>query len=192
LRLARAPRPIVPNRFADEQHMAKKPKKAPAAEGEEGVEEAPKSKKKLIIIAAAVLLLGGGGGGFFFMKSRAAHADAHGEHAAEKVDPKAQAVFLDMRDMMVNLSPDPGATKANVLKLRVALELKDAKVEATVKPLMPRVEDAFQTYLREIRASDLAGSTGLYRLREELLRRVNIALHPAKAEAVLFKDVIVQ
>ena len=172
--------------------MAKKPKKAPAAEGEEGAAEAPKSKKKLIIIAAAVLLLGGGGGGFFFMKSRAAHADAHGEHAAEKVDPKAQAVFLDVRDMMVNLSPDPWATKANVLKLRVALELKDAKVEATVKPLLPRVEDAFQTYLREIRASDLAGSTGLYRLREELLRRVNIALHPAKAEAVLFKDVIVQ
>ncbi|WP_183435124.1 flagellar basal body-associated protein FliL [Methylobacterium sp. R2-1] len=171
--------------------MAKKPKKAPAAEGEEGAAEAPKSKKKLIIIAAAVLLLGGGGG-FFFMKNRAAHADAHGEHAAEKVDPKAQVVFLDMRDMLVNLSPDPGATKANVLKLRVALELKDAKVEATVKPLMPRVEDAFQTYLREIRASDLAGSTGLYRLREELLRRVNIALHPAKAEAVLFKDVIVQ
>jgi flagellar protein FliL len=171
--------------------MAKKPKKAPAAEGEEGAAEAPKSKKKLIVIAAAVLLLGGGGG-FFFMKSRAAHADAHGEHAGEKVDPKAQAVFLDMRDMLVNLSPDPGATKANVLKLRVALELKDAKVEATVKPLMPRVEDAFQTYLREIRASDLAGSTGLYRLREELLRRVNIALHPAKAEAVLFKDVIVQ
>ncbi|MBB2961001.1 flagellar FliL protein [Methylobacterium sp. R2-1] len=191
MRVARGSRPIVPIRFADEQHMAKKPKKAPAAEGEEGAAEAPKSKKKLIIIAAAVLLLGGGGG-FFFMKNRAAHADAHGEHAAEKVDPKAQVVFLDMRDMLVNLSPDPGATKANVLKLRVALELKDAKVEATVKPLMPRVEDAFQTYLREIRASDLAGSTGLYRLREELLRRVNIALHPAKAEAVLFKDVIVQ
>jgi flagellar FliL protein len=90
--------------------MAKKPKKAPAAEGEEGAAEAPKSKKKLIIIAAAVLLLGGGGGGFFFMKSRAAHADAHGEHGAEKLDPKAQAVFLDMRDMLVNLSPDPGAT----------------------------------------------------------------------------------
>jgi flagellar FliL protein len=192
LRLARGPRPIGPIRIADELLMAKKPKKAPAAEGEEGSAEAPKSKKKLIIIAAAVLLLGGGGGGFMFMKSRAAHADAHGEHAGEKVDPKAQAVFLDMRDMMVNLSPDPGATKANVLKLRVALELKDAKVESTVKPLMPRVEDAFQTYLREIRASDLAGSAGLYRLREELLRRVNIALHPAKAEAVLFKDVIVQ
>ncbi|MEH3116774.1 MAG: flagellar basal body-associated protein FliL [Methylorubrum populi] len=172
--------------------MAKKPKKVSEAEGEEGATEAPKSRKKLIVIAAAAILLLGGGGGFFFMKSRAAHADAQGEHGAEKADPKAQAVFLDVRDMMVNLSPDPGATKANILKLRIALELKDAKVEATVKPLMPRVEDAFQTYMRELRASDLAGSAGLYRLREELLRRVNIAIHPAKAEAVLFKDVLIQ
>ena len=29
-------------------------------------------------------------------------------------------------------------------------------------------------------------------LREELLRRVNVAVYPAKVEAVLFKDVIVQ
>ena len=58
---------------------------------------------------------------------------------------------------------------------------------------MPRIEDTFQVYMRELRASDLAGSAGLYRLREELmLRRVNVAIHPARAEAVLFKDVIVQ
>ncbi len=171
--------------------MAKKPKKAPEAEGEGGEAEAPKSKKKLIIIAAAaVLLLGGGGGGFMFMKKKAAAAAEadHGAHA----DVKMPAVFVDVRDMLVNLNADPGQTKGSTLKLRIALELKDAKVEAEVKPLMPRVEDAFQTYLREIRASDLAGSAGLFRLREELLRRVNIAIHPAKVEAVLFKDVIVQ
>jgi flagellar FliL protein len=57
---------------------------------------------------------------------------------------------------------------------------------------MPRIEDTFQVYMRELRPSDLAGSAGLYRLREELLRRVNVAIHPARAEAVLFKDVIVQ
>lgn len=166
--------------------MAKKPKKASeGAEGSEG--EAPKSKKKLIIIAAAVLLLGGGGGGYFFMKKKAA---AHADHAA--VEEKKPAVFLDVRDMTVNLSAEPGQPKAGFLKLKVALELKDSKVEGEVKPLLPRVEDAFQTYMRELRPSDLAGSAGLYRLREELLRRVNVAIHPAKAEAVLFKDVVVQ
>ena len=46
--------------------------------------------------------------------------------------------------------------------------------------------------MREIRASDLSGSVGLYRLREELLKRVNVAVYPAKVDAVLFKDLIIQ
>ncbi|GLS47078.1 flagellar basal body-associated protein FliL [Methylobacterium brachythecii] len=183
--------------------MAKKPKKAP--EGEDGAAaEAPKSKKKLIIIAAAaaVLLLGGGGGGYFMMKKPAAasgeQADAHGAPAAEgggghgAAAPKMAVAFLEVRDLIVNLTPEPGQSKGGYLKLKVALELKNGLVEAEVKPLLPRVEDTFQTYMRELRASDIAGSAGLYRLREELLRRVNVAIHPAKAEAVLFKDVVVQ
>lgn len=167
--------------------MAKKPKKA-AAEGEEGAEgEAPKGgKKKLIIIGAVVLALVGGGG-FVFLKKKA--GDSHAEAAAEVKKP---VVFLDVREMMINLASEPGQDRTRFAKIKVAIELKDAKVEGEVKPLMPRIEDAFQVYLRELRASDLAGSAGIYRLREELLRRVNVAIHPARAEAVLFKDVVIQ
>lgn len=184
--------------------MAKKPKKLPEGEDEGGAAEAPKSKKKLIVIAAVVLLLAGGGGGFFMMKkpaSAAAHgeqADAHGAPAADhggghgEPGMKQGVAFLEVRDLIVNLTPEPGQAKGGYLKLKVTLELKDGRVEAEVKPLLPRVEDTFQTYMRELRASDIAGSAGLYRLREELLRRVNVAIHPAKAEAVLFKDVVVQ
>jgi flagellar FliL protein len=57
---------------------------------------------------------------------------------------------------------------------------------------MPRVEDSLQVYVRELRASDLEGSAGIYRLREELLRRVNYAVYPVKVDAVLFKEFIVQ
>ena len=190
--------------------MAKKPKKASEGGEEAGAAEAPKSKKKLIIIAAAVLLLvGGGAGGYFMMKGKGdgGHGDAHGAAAADAHggghggghgdghgDPNAKqvAVFLDVRDLVVNLTPEPGQPKGGFLKVKVALELKSAAVELDVKPLLPRVEDTFQTYMRELRASDIAGSIGLYRLREELLRRVNIAIYPAKVEAVLFKDVVVQ
>jgi flagellar FliL protein len=52
--------------------------------------------------------------------------------------------------------------------------------------------DAFQTYLRELRASDLEGSAGLYRLKEELTRRVNAAIAPHRIVAVLFKEIVVQ
>jgi flagellar protein FliL len=166
-------------------------KKKAQAEGEEGAAEgeAPKSKKKLVVIAAVVLLAAGGGGGYFFMKKKAA-GDGHGEPAVAEV--KKPSVFLDVREMVLNLTPDLGQEKARFAKLRITLELKDSKAEGEVKPLMPRVEDAVQIYLRDLRASDFAGSVGLYRLREELLKRVNVALYPAKVEAVLFKDVIVQ
>lgn len=185
--------------------MAKKPKKLP--EGADGAAaEAPKSKKKLVVIAAAaVLLLGGGAGGYMMMKKPAAASDGHGAPEADahggggghggghgEAGPKMGVAFLEVRDLIVNLTPEPGQQKGGYLKVKVALELKDGRVEAEVKPLLPRVEDTFQTYMRELRASDIAGSAGLYRLREELLRRVNVAIHPAKAEAVLFKDVVVQ
>ena len=61
-----------------------------------------------------------------------------------------------------------------------------------IQPIMPRVMDAFQTYLRELRPSDLDGSAGLYRLKEELTRRVNVAISPARSTRVLFKEIVVQ
>jgi flagellar protein FliL len=61
-----------------------------------------------------------------------------------------------------------------------------------ITPIMPRVMDAFQTYLRELRPSDLDGSAGLYRLKEELTRRVNASIAPSRINAVLFKEIVVQ
>lgn len=181
--------------------MAKTPKKAAAEGGEAGADAAPKGKKKLIIIivAAAVLVLGGGAGAYLMMGrgghgegAEAAAGDHGGGHGGSGPDAKKSVVFVDVREMLLNLSPELPQDKTRFAKVRISLELKDGKVEEEVKPLMPRVEDALQVYMRELRASDLTSSVGLFRLREELLRRVNIALYPAKVEAVLFKDVIVQ
>ena len=47
-------------------------------------------------------------------------------------------------------------------------------------------------YLRELRLEDLQGAAGVYRLREELLVRVNQAVRPAKVNDVLFKDMLIQ
>jgi flagellar FliL protein len=46
--------------------------------------------------------------------------------------------------------------------------------------------------LRELRQSDLEGSAGTFRVKEELQRRVNIAIYPARVEAVLFKEIMIQ
>jgi flagellar FliL protein len=50
----------------------------------------------------------------------------------------------------------------------------------------------FQTYLRELRPNDLDGSAGLYRLKDELTRRVNASIAPIKVNAELFKEIVIQ
>jgi flagellar protein FliL len=58
--------------------------------------------------------------------------------------------------------------------------------------MLPRVMDTFQVFMRELRPQDLEGSSGLYRLKEEMTRRVNVAVYPARVDAILFKELMVQ
>lgn len=170
--------------------MAKKAKQAAA--DDEAPAEAPKGgKKKLaMMVGAAVVLLLGGGGGYMMMGGKG-HGDGHGGGSAH-AEAAAPVAFLDVREMTVNLAPERSEDRLHTLRFKVSLEMKDAKALADATPLLPRIEDALQLYTRELRASDLEGSGGVFRLREELLRRVNAAVYPAKANAVLFKDMIVQ
>ncbi len=99
--------------------------------------------------------------------------------------------FLDLPDTLVNLA-NGGGERPQYLKVKIVLELPDQGMVQQVQPIMPRVMDSFQTYLRELRPTDLDGSAGLYRLKEELTRRVNSAISPNRVNAVLFKEIVVQ
>ena len=100
-------------------------------------------------------------------------------------------VFVDLPEVLVNLS-NTGSDRTQYLRVKVVLELPDQLLMQQIQPVMPRVLDTFQTYLRELRPTDLDGSSGLYRLKEELTRRVNAAIAPNKVSAVLFKEIVVQ
>ena len=141
------------------------------------------SRKMMIIVGAAVLVLGGAGaGGWYYLGHRA--------KKTEQVEVKP-ATFVDLPEVLVNLS-NAGGDRTQYLKVKVTLEVPDKESVPHIQPLMPRVMDAFQTYLRELRPTDLDGSAGLYRLKEELTRRVNVAVAPNKITAVLFKEIVVQ
>jgi flagellar FliL protein len=146
---------------------------------------APKSKLKLIIAAAVLLVLGGGGGTWFFFFH--GHAE---EVRAEAAAPKPP-VFVEVPDMLVNLAGLPGE-RIQYLKLKVVLEVKEEKQVELIKPSLPRVTDLFQGYMRELRSADLNGSAGLFRLKEELTKRVNTVIAPGQVTAVLFKEIVVQ
>jgi flagellar protein FliL len=150
-------------------------------------------KKKLVLyagIGVAFLLIVGAGLYFTGMLDRfLGHKDAGATEA-----PAAQAkppVFFDLPDFLVNLN-SAANKKANFLKLSVSLQLENPEDTVRVQAMMPRIIDNFQIYLRELRVEDLRGSDGIYRLREELLARVNAAVAPVKVNEVLFKEMLVQ
>ena len=165
-------------------------------------------KKIIIIIALAFLVIVGGVAGAYFMglldpviemivgPEDAAEGEQGGEEGEECEEGEegdcasGRAVFYDLQELLVNLNT--GGRKSSFLKIRISLELASARDKAKVDTIMPRVIDNFQTYLRELRIDDLRGSAGMYRLREELLVRVNAAAAPAKIKDVLFKEMLIQ
>lgn len=160
---------------------------ADAPDGEEGAAEKPKrSIVKLALMAAPVLLLAIGGGAAWQFGLFGGGGEAGGQAVAA---PKP-AFFYNMPEMLVNLNQ--ADKRAQYLKIKVSLEMADENITSALEPVLPRIMDTFQIYLRELRSEDLDGSAGVYRLKEELLRRVNLAIAPAEVDRVLFKEIIVQ
>ena len=200
--------------------MAKdKVKEAPedaAPEGEDG--EAPPAKKKpplkLMIIAgaAALVVLGGGGAGaFMFLKPKPDEAHGAKEDHGKKKEKKEKGghgekggeeggagqvregpdgvLFYTLPDVVVNMQTAEG--RPTFLKLKLTLELPDEEAVGELEPNMPRLQDMFQTFLRELRPEDLSGSQGSFQLRMEILRRVNLVIAPSKANAVLIEEMLI-
>jgi flagellar FliL protein len=201
--------------------VAKKPpKEAPAPEGEEGAAEgeAPAKKKPPMIIliaaAAGVLVIGGGAAAFLLLKPK---PEAHAEKGHEKPKKKEKkeekgghgegkdgaavagapvikegpdgVVFYTLPDIVVNMQAADG--RSTFLKLKLTFELPDEDTAEALTPNLPRLQDMFQTFLRELRPEDLNGSQGSYQLRAELLRRVNLVAAPSKVNAVLIEEMLI-
>jgi flagellar FliL protein len=153
------------------------------------------SRKTLMFVVApavlGVLVLGGGAYFFLFSGEEPKPVAAGAPGAAHQEAAVEHPTFVDVPEILVNLAT--GSDKPAYLKLSISLELQGgAEAEKALEPVMPRVVDQFQTYLRELRVEDLSGSAAMFRLKEELLRRVNMAVQPVEVRDVLFKEMIVQ
>lgn len=178
--------------------MAKKrAKDDDSADGADVKKKKGGGKLPLIGALVGVLAVAGGGGYWFFFKDKpkmeqvaAASVDPKGSLAS---GPKKPSAFLDLPEMTVNLAAGGAQSdRQQFLRMKIALEVGEQKTIAEIQPMLPRVLDTFQVFMRELRPQDLEGSAGLYRLKEEMMRRVNVAVYPAKVDAVLFKELMVQ
>jgi len=161
---------------------------------EDGIEEGgspAKSKKKLIIMVAFVVLISVGAIGYTLMKKKKeaeeiAKVNQEQQLSSSKNDP----IFHDMDEMIINLNTE--GKGVSFMKLKVTLEVANKNTLEETKKMMPKISDVFQMYLRELRPSDMNGSVGLYRLKEELLLRINKIIYPSQVNDILFKEVLVQ
>jgi flagellar FliL protein len=192
------------------------------ADAAPGKKKMPGKTLVLFIVLPAVLILGGGGAAAMMLlgpKDKGeAHASADGAKAKKpkkeekkkddsgkgkgkdgKPDPNYNGpiviegdgvYFVTLPGMLINIAGADG--RAAFLKLKLTLEAPDEDAVAAIEAHMPKVQDQFQGFLRELRMDDLAGSAGSYRLRLELLRRVNLAIAPAEVKSVLIEEMLVQ
>ena len=177
------------------------------AEGAEGESGGRKRPPLMMLVAAgigALVVLGGGGTAAVMVLGPKPPPAAHklptkpkSDKKDDKADPNAPqvqdgpdgVVFYTLPDMVVNMQTPDG--KPTFLKLKLAFELPDHTTADTMDAEMPRLNDVFQTFLRELRPEDLAGSEGTLQLRAELQRRVNLVIAPSKVNGVLIEEMLI-
>jgi flagellar FliL protein len=190
------------------------------AEGAPAKKKMSGKKLVLFVVLPALLVLGAGGGAaMMLLKGGDSHQEGEERAGAGKDKAKAKAkakgkeagghgkegeggegtltitegegvYFVGLPELLVNISTADGSSA--YLKLKLTLEAADEESMMALEPALPRIMDQFQTFLRELRTDDIAGSGGAYRVRLELMRRVNLVIAPARINAVLVEEMLIQ
>ncbi len=154
--------------------------------------------KLIIMIVVPVLLLGGGGAGAYFMgvfSDEEAGEEAMAEEAPppEEMEPPVMPtdiVFVDLPDLLLNLNVT--GKRLRFLKVVASLEVASEEMAEIVRQMTPRILDNLHLYFRSVAPEELAGPDGVYRIKEDLLMRVNDTIQPAVVRDVLVKEMLVQ
>ncbi len=187
------------------------------AEEEEKKEEAApakggllKNKKILIIIIAAVVVIGGAAA-FFLLKGggdEGAADDAH-EPKAEKHAPAKKKdsgghggghgdegggdhegpAVHHLKPFIVNLQDQSGG---RYLKLTLNLELTSPESAGSLKVNDPKIRDSIIILLSSKSYADIGTVEGKYKLRDEIVNRINQFLPDNSVKTAYFTEFVIQ
>jgi flagellar FliL protein len=181
------------------------------AEGAEGEGAAKKKFPMMIVIIAVVVvaLLGGGGATAFLLLGKHKPPPAKvAEAKPKKKEKKKEGKDAKPAEGMGTVTEGPGGVsyynfptvlsdmqgtdgRPGQIKVDMTFEIANADIGDNINENMPRVKDMLQTFLRELRPEDLSGSEGTFRLRQELLRRVNLIIAPEKINTINLTGIVI-
>ncbi len=144
----------------------------------------PKGRMKLVLgIVVAVLLAGGAaaGGTWFFLNKTGAAAPAAAEAEPEPDAKHADATYLALENLIVNLA-DPGGER--VAQIGMTLDVRDEKTAARLKTLMPVVRSRMLMLVSQRTSEELLKRDGKEKLAEDVMIEVTRVLNPDAARAV--------
>lgn len=172
------------------------------AEGSEEESEAPKKggMKKLILfvgLPAVIVILAGVAGALLFLGGGDETAVAEGEagEVVEEPEPSAAERFAALhtfeRTIEVNIEGDEG--RILMMQMEYVLVYSDHDLDSILESdvIIDRLTTSYVEFLRTLRADDIYGSMGTFRIRAEMRRRANLELAPHAIEDVLIPELII-
>jgi flagellar FliL protein len=190
------------------------PDRGEGGEGGEGHKKA-KSKVALLAIIGAVVLALIGGGGFLAASMMGKKKDKEAQESKEPskegakeeaAPPKEEAkggekgaegegkhpgggTFVSLDPIIVNLSGDEGK---RFMKVTMQLEMATTGAVGEVQNKMPQIKDSVITLISSKSAEDLLTPDGKFKLKEQLITRVNATLTNGTVKNVFFVEFIIQ
>ena len=155
-------------------------------------------KGKLFLIVGVVLLLVVGGGAAWFMGFIGhGHANSEGEAEAKEEGAPSHGgggkgevgAMQPLETFIANLSDEEGK---RYLKATLQVEFFDARVPDDFAARTAQIRDLLLTLFTSKTFSDVRTPEGKGNLREEIINRMNRALHRDAVKAVYFTEFIVQ
>jgi len=150
----------------------------------------------LVVLPLVVLTAIGGAAAYFMgalpveqlLAADAAPTEAGVEPDAE-IDP-SEIVFVNLPEILVNL--DLAGKRMRFLKFTAAIEVLGEDEAEIVRRFVPRITDNMHLYLRSLQPEELSGAEGVYRIKKDLLARINQVVQPARVRDILVREMLVQ
>ncbi|MDQ6951018.1 MAG: flagellar basal body-associated FliL family protein [Mariprofundales bacterium] len=104
-------------------------------------------------------------------------------------DPKTPPIFIDMADVTVNLAD---TDSSRFLRTKMKLEVRNEKDQAKVNAVMVQINDLVITDLASKTFKDIRTPQGKYKLKEELIYRINKLIGGKPVKGFYFTEFVSQ